>query len=44
VTDTTKACQQNDSTPAGTVADGYRKVTRVTALGTVQCFWSAVGK
>ena len=44
VTESTRACQPNDNTPTGAVADGYRKVVRMTALGTSQCFWTAVGK
>jgi len=44
VTESTRACQPNDSTPAGTVADGYQKVVRRTPLGTSQCFWLAAGK
>jgi hypothetical protein len=44
VTETTRSCQPNDSTPSGAVADGYRKVVRMTALGSSQCFWTAVGK
>jgi hypothetical protein len=44
LTDTVKACQPNDSTPAGTVTDGYRKELHMTPLGVAQCIWRAVGK
>ncbi len=36
-----KACQPGDSSPAGTVADGYRKVTSKTPFGE-SCRWEAV--
>jgi hypothetical protein len=38
----TAACQQNDSSPYGTVRDGYRKIERVTPFGHV-CLWEQVG-
>jgi hypothetical protein len=44
VTDSTRTCQANDSSPTGTVTDGYQKVIRRTPLGSTQCFWTAVGK
>jgi len=44
MTDSIKACQPGDSSPAGAVVDGYRKEIRMTALGTPQCHWTAVGK
>jgi hypothetical protein len=44
MTDSIKACQAGDSTPAGAVVDGYRKEVRMTAFGMPQCLWTAVGK
>jgi hypothetical protein len=44
MTDTFKACQAGDSSPAGAVVDGYRKEVMRTALGGTQCHWTAVGK
>lgn len=44
VTDTVKACQPNDGTPAGTVTDGYRKEVHISPLGTSQCIWRALDK
>jgi len=38
----TRACIANDSTPAGTVAEGYRKVMTATPFGQ-SCYWEAVG-
>lgn len=43
ITDTVKACQGGDSTPAGAVSDGYRKEVNVSPMGN-QCLWRAVGK
>jgi hypothetical protein len=39
----TKTCFVNDSTPDGTVVDGFRKVSRATPFGSV-CLWDPVGK
>lgn len=36
-----RACNQNDPSPAGTVADGFKKITEVTPFG-VHCHWQAV--
>jgi hypothetical protein len=36
-----KACQPGDSSPAGTIADGYKKVTSATPFGQ-SCRWEAV--
>jgi hypothetical protein len=44
LTDAVKACQSGDNTPAGAVADGYRKEVNATPLGGSQCIWRAVGK
>jgi hypothetical protein len=44
MTDTYKACQANDGSPAGTVVDGYRKEIHPTPMGVSQCVWAAVGK
>ena len=38
----TRACIANDSTPAGTVVEGYRKVQMATPFGQ-SCYWEAVG-
>lgn len=38
----TASCQANDSTPDGTVKDGYRKVHRQTPFGNI-CMWEKVG-
>ncbi|HWB84994.1 MAG TPA: hypothetical protein VG675_12690 [Bryobacteraceae bacterium] len=38
-----KACAPNDSTPAGTVSDGYRKVVSPTPFGE-SCRWEQVEK
>ncbi len=35
-----KACQPGDNSPAGTVADGMRKVLKVTPFG-ARCFWES---
>jgi hypothetical protein len=44
LTDSIKACQPGDSTPAGAVVDGYRKEVKTTVLGTQQCIWTALGR
>jgi hypothetical protein len=38
-----KVCQPNDSTPAGAVVDGYRKVIAPTPFGD-SCRWDPVGR
>jgi hypothetical protein len=38
-----KRCEPNDSTPAGTVVDGYRKVISPTPFGEA-CRWDPVGR
>lgn len=38
----TAPCQQNDSSPVGTVRDGMRKTERVTPFGRI-CLWESVG-
>jgi hypothetical protein len=38
----TADCQANDTTPDGTVRDGYRKIHRQTPFGNV-CMWEKVG-
>jgi hypothetical protein len=38
-----KTCQPNDSTPEGTVVDGYRKTSRATPFGSA-CYWEQVGR
>jgi hypothetical protein len=38
----TASCQPNDSTPDGTIRDGYRKVHRQTPFGNI-CLWESVG-
>jgi hypothetical protein len=38
-----KTCQPNDSTPEGTVVDGYRKSSRATPFGSA-CYWEPVGR
>jgi hypothetical protein len=38
-----KRCEPNDSTPAGTVVDGYRKVVSPTPFGEA-CRWDPVGR
>jgi hypothetical protein len=38
-----KVCNMNDSTPDGTVVDGFQKVSIRTPFGTV-CRWDAVGR
>ena len=38
LTETTRACKSNDTAPAGTVADGYKKVLTPSPFGTV-CRW-----
>jgi hypothetical protein len=38
-----KACLPDDSTPDGTVVDGFRKVSRPTPFGAA-CLWEPVGK
>jgi hypothetical protein len=38
-----KTCQPNDSTPEGTVVDGYRKTSRATPFGSA-CYWEPVGR
>jgi hypothetical protein len=38
-----KTCQPNDSTPEGTVVDGYRKTSRQTPFGN-SCFWEPAGR
>jgi hypothetical protein len=35
-----KACQPGDSSPAGTVADGMRKVIMPTPFGS-KCYWES---
>ncbi len=37
----TRPCQPGDSSPAGTVADGYRKVLQKTPFG-ASCYWEKV--
>lgn len=37
-----KLCEPGDSTPAGTVSDGYRKVVTQTPFGQ-SCYWESVG-
>jgi hypothetical protein len=37
-----RVCQSNDSTPVGTVVDGYRKTSALTLFGQ-QCRWELVG-
>jgi hypothetical protein len=44
VSDSVRACQPNDSTPTGTVVDGYTKIVRPSVVGGSQCFWMAAGK
>jgi hypothetical protein len=44
LTDTVKACQPGDTTPAGAVADGFRKELRPMPIGGPQCVWRAIGK
>jgi hypothetical protein len=44
MTDTIRACQPNDGSPAGAVKDGYRKELTRTLVGASQCLWIAVGK
>jgi hypothetical protein len=43
MTDTVKACQAGDSSPAGAVNGGYRKEVNVSPMGS-QCIWRAIGK
>jgi len=43
MTDTVKACQAGDSSPAGTVNSGYRKEINMSPLG-AQCLWRAIGR
>ncbi len=38
-----KTCQSNDSTPDGTVVDGFKKVSITTPFGK-SCVWDPVGK
>jgi hypothetical protein len=38
-----KTCQPNDSTPEGTVADGYRKTSKATPFGSA-CYWEKVDR
>jgi hypothetical protein len=38
-----KVCQPNDSTPAGTVVDGFRKTISQTAFGKA-CRWDPIGR
>jgi hypothetical protein len=38
-----RGCQPNDSSPTGTVMDGYRKTSTFTLFGQ-QCRWEPVGK
>jgi len=38
-----RPCQANDSSPAGTTTDGYRKVVIPTLFGNT-CYWAPVGK
>jgi hypothetical protein len=38
----TASCQPNDTTPDGTVRDGYRKIHRQTPFGNI-CMWEKVG-
>jgi hypothetical protein len=38
-----KTCQPNDSTPDGTVVDGYRKSSHPTPFGNA-CSWDPVGR
>jgi hypothetical protein len=38
----TAPCQQNDTTPFGTVRDGFRKIERITPFGRT-CLWEQVG-
>jgi hypothetical protein len=40
---TSKLCQQNDSTPFGTVQDGFRKTEVKTPFGSA-CLWDPVSK
>jgi hypothetical protein len=35
-----KACQPGDTSPAGTVADGMRKVIKPSPFGS-RCFWES---
>jgi len=37
-----RRCMDSDTTPAGTVVNGYRKILRPSPFG-VQCFWESVG-
>jgi len=37
------SCLANDTTPDGTVKDGYRKIHRLTPFGNI-CLWEKVGK
>jgi hypothetical protein len=39
----TASCQANDTTPDGTVVNGYRKIHRRTPFGNI-CMWEQVGK
>lgn len=41
VNETTRACQNGDKSPAGTIKDGFRKVLRATPFGS-QCYWERV--
>ncbi len=43
MTDSVKACQAGDSSPAGAVNGGYRKEVNVSPMGS-QCIWRAIGK
>ena len=38
----TASCQPNDTTPDGTVRDGYRKIHRSTPFGNI-CLWEKIG-
>ncbi|MGA2116813.1 MAG: hypothetical protein ABSH56_18900 [Bryobacteraceae bacterium] len=38
-----KTCQPNDSTPEGTVVDGYRKTSKATPFGSA-CYWEKVDR
>lgn len=40
--DNIRACQPYDSNPVGTVAEGYRKVSRASPFGAM-CWWEPVG-
>ena len=43
LTDTVRACQAGDSSPAGAISDGYRKEINASPMGQ-QCIWRAIGK